>query len=132
MSWAILPREQREPPQGDWSREEVALSEKPSWQEVRRAFLLTRPVGFFVNKIIIVSQRFSGIAMAKYAVLREKVRQLNEACLFQAQEEMRGFLKNISAVVTDLLALGILGAFAAVFLEAWTGDLHTLSTLVLR
>ena len=44
MSWAILPREQREPPQGDWSREEVALSEKPSWQEVRRAFLLTRKV----------------------------------------------------------------------------------------
>lgn len=39
MSWAILPREQCEPPQGDWSREEVTLSEKPSWQEVGRAFL---------------------------------------------------------------------------------------------
>ena len=41
-------------------------------------------------------------------------------------------MKDISAVVTDFFTLGILGAFAAVFLEAWTGNLHTLAPLVLR
>lgn len=68
--------------------------------------------------------------MAKYAVLRQKVRQLNEACLFQAQEEMRGFLKNISAVVTYFLRVKLFGAFPSVFLEAWTSNRHALSSRI--
>ena len=41
-------------------------------------------------------------------------------------------MKDISAIVTDSLGMKIFGTLPTVFLEAWTGNLHTLSPLVLR